>query len=414
MAETQFLQQLQQFQRRYYQTVAVRLLSESLTILCGILAAVMALSRLQPIPVIWWWTPAIAVPGWIIIGWRRSARPLFAVACDIDVAYQLKERVATAFELIQRKHTDELISWQIKDAQDALAHVSISRVYTFRWWRWSWPLLPVVAMLGILSVVPLQYDPPVPLTAEHRAILEELAHLPTTESLRSEMDKTLDKIRRATTVDEAQQSLAKLRGTTENIGQAMTSKLVAQIDSLAISEDIQQRLLAMVEHAGQLPEEQMRALLQGIQELLPEEIAEQLISDLQSLDTEKRASNAIIAGIRQLQRELVDKAQFALNQDGSASGDTGSLNPTSETSEKVFAPGQALVLTNEADVDGSVTTPGSGQPNSEHPEMSPVDAVLVSQQEFAEAILKERIPKRYQKPIEMYLREIALLPEKSP
>ena len=157
-------------------------------LLAGIL---LILNRLIPLPI----PVSLAAPLPLAVGFAAALclsllhkSNLFAVARTVDARLNLKERLSTAFEAIQRgKPDDDFVRLQIKDAGHVARAIipAASFPYTFpptlKW-------MPIALLLVASTfVIPQMYEPPPPLSAAERAAIDQAA-----EALESELNESPD------------------------------------------------------------------------------------------------------------------------------------------------------------------------------------------------------------------------------
>ena len=446
-------------------------------LLAGIL---LILNRLIPLPI----PVSLAASLPLAIGFAAALclsllrkSNLFAVARTVDTRLNLKERLSTAFEAIQRgKPDDDFVRLQFKDAGHVARAIipGASFPYTFpATLKWT-----PIALLLIASafVIPQMYELPPPLSAAERAAIDQAAG-----TLESEVDAFPDtdlarKIR--DTIDElrdknidANRSQAELSVLRDEIrakkslvesGIASFAKAVSDTDELSkhfkgrtaseIASDIEklaeqmngltpaqraelETMLktialslgdnpAMENVANQLSEfqteavspEMLRRIAQGLLQST-NEIA-QLDKLLQQIRTNRR--NIALAGI-ELDRKTLGAAGSGSgsgeDSDAAASQDTmgGSKpHPLNPPSDNSL-PGLELTAT-PSDSQAFTQVYVDEDPTGEgEPTYMPYREVyLHAQQAYAQAIERDEIPVKYREQVKAYLEAIASLDNKDP
>ena len=405
------LVRLTRMKQRHERVLGIECLLQAIAIGFGLCTLFMFLNRWMPLRPFWLAVGLPLVFVWPVVRWARVRKSLFRIACDLDRRYQLQERLSTAVELQAHGESEGITVWQIADAQAHLDPIPVREAYPVNWWRQARFVLLSAAILCSVWFLPAPSSSARSLTQDQRtAIRDQLTPLAETASDGQDFRATLASVASATTVDAAQKTLGKLRGEAEEEVEQQISTLVEEIQALSISDTLKADLLKFAEQAGSLPQAQANARLAELKVALPEEIASQIATELQALDANRRSLEALIAGVRELQHELANQNAVALNQDGAAGTELGDLRNQTDSPLTVKDPGKTLVLDNTGVPDGnSILTQGADAPDTQSQGFLQNDGDLVIQEGVAIAIPKERIPKHYQKPIETYLRQIALI-----
>ncbi|MDE0186136.1 MAG: hypothetical protein OXP71_11915 [Candidatus Poribacteria bacterium] len=444
-------------------------------LLAGIL---LILNRLIPLPI----PVSLAAPLPLAVGFAAALclcllrkSNLFAVARTVDTRLNLKERLSTAFEAIQRgKPDDDFVPLQIKDA----AHVARAIVpaasfpYTFPpSLKWT-----PIALLLITSafVIPQMYEPPPPLSAAEIAAIDQAA-----ETLESELNAFPDtelarKIRdtigelRHSDID-ANRSQAELSALRDEIrakkslvesGITSIAKTISEADTLSkhfkgntageIASDIE-KLAAQMNGLPPGQRAELEALLKKIAQSLGDNPAmENLTNQLAELQTEavsaemlQRIAQALLQStdeiaqldelLQQIRTNRRNIALAGIELDRKASGVAGSgsgsgKDSDAEESQDTMSGSKPQPLNPPSDnslTDLELTaTPSDSQAFTQvyvdedptgqgEPTYMPYREVyLHAQQAYAQAIERDEIPVKYREQVKAYLEAIANLDNK--
>ena len=441
-------------------------------VLAGIL---LILNRLIPLP----FPVSLAAPIPLTVGFAAALclsllrkSNLFAVARTVDTRLNLKERLSTALEAVQRaKSDDNFAGLQIKDA----AHVArwivpaASFPYTFPpTLKWT----PIALLLiATAFVIPQMYEPHPPLSAAERAAIDKAA-----QTLESELDAFPDtdlarKIRdtiselRHGDIDanrsQAEWSLLRdvIRAKKSQVESGTDSivKAVSDTDELSehfkgrtaseIASDIE-KVAAQMNGLTPAQREELETLLKKIAQSLGDNPAmENLTNQLAELQTEavsdemlQRIARALLQStdeIAQLDKLLqqirTNRRKIALagieldrKSPGAASGGSGSGGDSDgEESQDTMSGSKPQPLNPSSDnslPDLELTAPPSDSqaftqvyvdedPTGEgEPTYMPYREVyLHAQQAYAQAIERDEIPVKYREQVKAYLEAIANL-----
>ena len=188
---------------------------------CGLvlLAMLFLLNRviLLPMPIsnISWIVMSIA----IIVGICLSVshrKDLQSVACIIDEKMGLRERLGTAFGLIQTEPQGEFAELQIRDAAETAASLEKAKVSPYRMPMFL-KLSPIpLLFVGLSFVIPLSYELPHPLTDLQQGVLDKAIQSldgkqVKNSTLQQQIIDTVNQLKTATDLDTAQKHLSDLK-----------------------------------------------------------------------------------------------------------------------------------------------------------------------------------------------------------
>ena len=267
------------YQQALWQTV-------TLTFFWGLmlLAILFILDRLIPLPMqmsnISWMVLCVSV----IVGVCLSAKEwkdLSSVAQVVDEKMELKERLRTAFGLIQHIPEGAFAQLQIRDAAETLISLDMQKVCPYRVPKLL-RLLPIpLLLIGLSFAIPRFYEVPEPLTASQQQALDRVIQNLEEKQVRDpELQKhirdTVDKLKAATALDTAQASLSDLNAEVRK--QKLTQDVITEATETSQhfqgmdAEHLASELKDIREQAEIPPERQ--AELQGLFEQLAENLPE--------------------------------------------------------------------------------------------------------------------------------------------
>ena len=187
------------------------------TIFCGLmlLALLCLLNRAVPLPMqissISWIIMAVAIGVGICISFRHR-KHLRLVARTVDKKMELRERLGTAFELIQTAPQTEFAQRQIQDTAEVVETLEIAKISPFRVPKLV-RLLPIpLLLIGFSFAIP----GPQPLTnhqqaALHKAIQNLDGKQVKNSTLQQHISHTINQLKGAKDLDTAQRHLSDLK-----------------------------------------------------------------------------------------------------------------------------------------------------------------------------------------------------------
>ncbi|HIE28088.1 TPA: hypothetical protein EYP66_12450 [Candidatus Poribacteria bacterium] len=396
---------------------------------------------------------------------------LYDVAYDLDARLNLKERLATALEIVDTEHTGEMERFQVNDASRIASDLNLKEIYPY-----SPPklikLIPIALLLlfGFLLMPRYYQIPPEPTVAEREAMQEAANVLENlngqgalTESMNKKLKDVITALRNKTTdVKKAQKRLTELYSeiktqrdelSAPNLPQAMAnmdkiisqSKLFPNTAPDAVANELER--LAEKLQKDKMPPEVKKELEETLKQLLtqldglstPKELAEQLRSiESQILNPEmlkriaqnlselaKRAQSTeqleqMLARIQANQQKIglaglnLERKSDGIAKSDSRAGDEYSVGEAQGTQVKINSSstnneGMTLKLTGQESSDDTFSPVyTSERPEEGGKSYTPYQEVyLNAKQAMSEALQKERIPARYRKQVLEYFEAIA-------
>ena len=390
------------------------------------------------------------------------------VAHLVDQRLNLKERLITALEAMDRKGTDDFATLQIHDTARAsqailpAAAVSYTVPSTLKWL--SIPML----LVGLSFFIPRMYEIPAPPTAsEQAAIYDAAARLEQTvrdldnAELSKKVEETVKTLRnKRTGVQPAQKKLSKLREEVERekkqLGEdeidaavetiaavSENSKLLSGTDTAEIASELQ-KLADQMDGLTETQRAELDALLRQLAERLGDNpAAKNLMDQLNEIETEGVSPDMlakIARSLLEIDQQAKDVAQLEgileeikasrkniglagiemARKTGGVAGSDGGPGEESGTGEaqgtRVEAmpteaqPTEVLQLkgaTSDSDEFSTVSTQEAPSGVAEPTYMPYREVYLNAKQAYAEAAEREEIPVRYQQRVKDYIDAIA-------
>ena len=464
---------------RMYRQVLLQKIAAAFFYGLVLLTILFILNRLIPLPMqllnISWIVIVVAV----IVGIGLSIRhrkDLLAVARAVDKKMELRERLSTAFGLIQTDPQGEFAQLQIRDAAEMLTTVDIAKVRPYRVPLFL-KLFPIpLLLIGLSFTIPRFYELPQPLTGLQQEVLDKaIQNLDGKQVKNSTLQKqiadTVHQLKAATDVDTAQGHLSELKkevrkqqseqnAITEATSGMNANQLAAELKTLTeqpeIPPELQTELMNLFERlAENLPEGPLNDSLNQIQgRAVTSETLQDIIEALERMDASTDLAQ-LAAQLTANQKELALATLETTSQEGGiansdgAPGQNAGNQEVQGTSENISksqttdtdtdtdkgqnqtdgtdsAPltgeetltgqinGQQLTLTAESSGSAqSFSEAITGEVSNDSPDYLPFsDAVLNAERAYAEAVNNNRIPLRYQAQIKAYLEAISEKNEK--
>ena len=437
-------------------------------LIAGILLIV---NRFFPLPIpigLAVFTP-IALASGIAVGLSlgRKINPS-EVAHLVDQRLNLKERLVTALEAMDRKGTDDFATLQIRDTARAsegvlpAAAVSYTVPSTLKW------LLIPMLLVGLSFFIPRMYEVPAPPTAsEHAAIHDAASRLEQAVSdldnaeLTKKVEETVKTLRnKRTGVQPAQKKLSKLREEVEAEKKRLgademdaavetitavseNSKLLSGTDTAEIASELQ-KLADQMDGLTEAQRAELDALLKQLAERLGDNpAAKNLVDQLNEIETEGVSPEMLAKLARSLleiDQQAKDMAQLEgileeikasrkniglagiemARKTGGVAGSDGGPGEESGTGKaqgtQVEAmpteaqPTEALQLrgaTSDSDEFSTASTQETPSGDEEPTYIPYREVYLNAQQAYAEAAEREEIPVRYRQRVKDYIDAIA-------
>ena len=301
-----------------------------------LLAVLFLLNRLIPLPMrifnISWGVMSVAVILGVCISVKHR-KDLPFVAQIVDEKMELKERLGTAFELIQNNPQGAFAQFQIQDAAETVTTLDIRKTSPYRVPKLL-PLLPIpLLLIGISFIIPPFYEVPQPLTESQQQsldrVIQNLEGKQTKNAmLQAQIRDTVNKLKTATDLNTAQEHLSSLNRevrkqkleqeiiaeatkTSQHFRDMDTDQLASELENISeqaeIPPEVQAELQRLFERLTEnLPESTLRNALDQIQgrEVTPETLQD-IINALQQ--------SATLTDLTQLESELMsNRKELAL------------------------------------------------------------------------------------------------------
>ncbi len=300
--------------RMYRQVLLQRITS---AFFCGLilLAILFLLNRviLLPIPIssISWIVMSVAV----IVGVGLSVsyrKDLLSVACAVDEKMGLRERLGTAFGLIQTNPEDEFAQLQIRDAAETITTLERAKVSPYRV-PMLLKLFPIpLLLIGISFAIPIFYEGSQPLTDLQQGILDKAVQnldgkQVKNSTLQQQITDTVNRLKAAKDLDTAQRHLSDLKKevrkrqseqriiteateASQNFHGMDANQLAAELKTVAeqveIPPELQAKLMGLFERLAQeLPKGRLSDSLNQVQgEAVTPETLQDIIAALQEME----------------------------------------------------------------------------------------------------------------------------------
>jgi len=267
------------------------------TFFCGLilLALLLLLNRVVPLPMqissISWIIMSVAIGVGICLSFRHR-KDLHLVARTVDKKMKLRERLSTAFELIQTAPQREFAQRQIQDTAEVVETLEIAKVSPYRVPKLM-RLFPIpLVLIGFSFTIPPFYEVPQPLTDLQQAALDKaIQNLDgkqiKSSTLQQQISDTINQLKTATDLDTAQRNLGDLKkevrkqqsaqnviteatAVTQNFRGMDANQLAAELQTFAeqaeIPPELQAELMNLFERlAENLPEGPLNDSLNQIQ-----------------------------------------------------------------------------------------------------------------------------------------------------
>jgi hypothetical protein len=386
------------------------------------------------------------------------------VARLVDQRLNLKERMGTALEVMDRRGTDDFAMLQIRDtaraSQEILPAAAVSYTFpsTLKW-------LPIpLLIVGLSFFIPRMYEVPTPPNpSEHAAIRDAASRLEGAVSgldnteLSKKVEETVKTLRnKRTGVQPAQQKLSKLREEVEaekkqlggsEIDEAVetisavikNSELLSGTDTEEIASELQ-KLADQMDGLTAAQRTELDALLRQLAEQLGDNpAAKNLVDELSEIGTEGVSPEMlakIARALLEVERQAKDMAQLEgileeikasrkniglagiemARKTGGVAGSDGGPGEESGTGE---AQGtqlgamsseeqstEALQLTgvtSDSDEFSTASTQEAPSGEEEPTYMQHREVYLNAKQAYAEAVEREEIPVRYRQRVKDYI-----------
>ncbi len=272
-------------------------------------------------------TVGFAVVLGICLGLRRRKK-LTEIATFVDDTMQLKERVNTSLEVIEKKQEGEIVDLQIHDSAEAIANSDPQKIMPYVMPPLlKWLSIPIV-ILALSFAIPRQYELPKPSTAaERNAIDMTIANLTkqaasiSDSEIREEISNTIEKLKKVTNADAAHEHIRALNSEVRkykselpdgaSIAQAtQTTHHFKDMDTTALADELN-RLAGQPELTPEL-RDQLAKLFAKLSENIPQGKLRQTLEQIQgkavSPDTLQEIADALhqVNQLELLEEQLID------------------------------------------------------------------------------------------------------------
>lgn len=363
--------------RMYRQVLLQKIAAASF---CGLvlLAMLFLLNRVILLPMQLLNISWIVVAAAVIVGIYLSVshrKDLLSVARTVDEKMGLRERLGTAFGLIQTDPQSEFAQLQIRDAAETLTTLEIAKVSPYRV-PMLLKLFPVpLLLIGLSFAIPRFYAVPEPLTGLQQGVLDKaIQNLDGKQiknsTLQKQIAETVNRLKTAKDLDTAQRHLSDLKKEVrkqQSEQQAITeatkasqnfqgmdaNQLAAELktvtEQVEIPSELQAELMRLFERLAQgLPKGALGDSLNQVQEqAVTQETLQDIIAALEEMEKS--------ADLTQLEAQLTaSQKELALATIETESAGGGIANSDG-------APGQDV---GTAEVQGSLEGTSNSDPQS--------------------------------------------------
>ena len=389
---------------RMYQQVLLQKIAAAF--FCGLvlLAMLFLLNRMILLPMqmlnISWIVVAVALIVGICLSVRHR-KDLQSVARAVDEKMGLRERLGTAFELMQTDPQGEFAQLQIRDAVETAVTLEIAEVSPYRV-PMCLKLFPIpLLLIGLSFAIPRFYEVPQPLTDLQQGVLDKAAQRldgkqVKNSTLQQQITDTVNRLKTAKDLDTAQRHLSDLKkevrkqqseqraiteatAASQNFQGMDANQLATELKTVAeqaeIPPELQAELMRLFERLAQgLPKGALGDSLNQVQgqAVTPETLQDIIAAleemekstDLTQLEAQLTASQKALA-LATIETESagggIANSDGAPGQDAGTTETQGTLEDTSNPDPQSEAQtGDAGKTENEAD-GGDTTSPLTGE-----------------------------------------------------
>ena len=329
------------------------------TFFCGLmlLALLLLLNRgvLLPIQVssMSWIIMSVAIGVGISISFKHR-KDLLLVARTVDEKMELRERLSTAFELIQTAPQSEFAQRQIQDTAETVETLEIARVSPYRVPRLM-RLFPIpLLLIGLSFAMPPFYKVPQPLTdLQQQALDKTIQNLDGKQvknsTLQQQISDTINQLKAAKDLDTVQRNLSDLKkeirkqqskqnviteatAATQNFRGMDANQLAAELQAFAEQSEIPPELQA-----------ELTNLFERLAETLPEGPLNDSLNQIQGKSVTPETLQDIIDALEMMEAstDLAQlEAQLTANQKALALATIEIETPGGGVANSDGAPGQ--------------------------------------------------------------------------
>ena len=390
---------LHDIRSRIYRQALLRKIAAAFFYGLVLLAMLFLLNRVILLPMqlssISWIVIAVAVIVAVCLSIRHR-KNLLSVARAVDEKMELRERLGTAFGLIQTDPQGEFAQLQIRDAAETLTTLDIAKVSPYRVPKLL-KLFPIpLLLIGCSFAIPIFYEVPPPLTDLQQEVLDKaIQNLDGKQVKNSTLQKQIadavNQLKTAKDLDTAQRHLSDLKKdvrkqqseqnaiteateATQNFRGMDASQLAAELRVLAeqpeIPPELQAELMRLFERlAENLPEGQRNDSLNQIQgKTVTPETLQDIIAALEKMEKSTDLAQ-LEAQLTASQKELAlaaietESAGGGIaNSDGTPGQDAGTSEVQGTLEGTSNADPQSESQTADPDKTGNETGSGTSTP----------------------------------------------------
>ena len=344
---------LNDIRRRMYQQVLLQKIATTFFYGLVLLAMLFILNRVIPLPMqlpgISWIVVAVAV----IVGIGLSVshrKDLLSVARAVDEKMELRERLSTAFGLIQTDSQNEFAELQIRDAAETLTTLELAKVHPYRV-PMLLKLFPLpLLLIGCSFAIPFYYEVSQPLTDLQQGVIDKAVQnldgkQVKNSTLQKQIADTVNQLKTAEDLDTAQRRLSDLKkdvrkqqsaqnaiteatAATQNFRGMDASQLASELKTLTeqteIPPELQAELMDLFQRlAENLPEGPLNDSLNQIQgKSVTPETLQDIINALEMMDTSTDLAQ-LEAQLTANQKELALATLETASQEGGIANSDG-------------------------------------------------------------------------------------------
>ena len=344
---------LNDIRRRMYQQVLLQKIATTFFYGLVLLAMLFMLNRVIPLPMqlpsISWIVIAVAV----IVGIGLSVshrKDLLSVARVVDEKMELRERLSTAFGLIQTDSQSEFSELQIRDAVETLTTLELAKVHPYRV-PMLLKLFPIpLLLIGCSFAIPFYYEVSQPLTDLQQGVIDKAVQnldgkQVKNSTLQKQIADTINQLKTAKDLDTAQRHLSDLKkdvrkqqsvqnaiteatAATQNFRGMDVSQLASELKTLTeqteIPPELQAELMNLFQRlAENLPEGPLNDSLNQIQgKSVTPETLQDIINALETMDTSTDLAQ-LEAQLTANQKELALATLETVSQEGGIANSDG-------------------------------------------------------------------------------------------
>ncbi len=297
----------------------------TMTFFCGLILLVILsiINRLIPLPMqmsnISWMVLCVSVIVGVCLSIKQWKQLSF-VAQVVDAKMELRERLGTAFGLIQHIPEDEFAQLQIRDAAETLTSWGMQKVCPYRVPKLLRVFPILFLLIGLSFTIPLFYEVPHPLSELQRQALDQVIqnleekHVRNPE-LQQQIHDTVDKLKTSTDIDTAQVYLSNLNAEVRK--QKLTQDVITEATETSQhfqGMDAEQLASALKDRTEQseIPLElqaELRGLFEQLAENLPEGELRNSLNQTQSKTVTPETLQEIINALQETETPM-DLAQL--------------------------------------------------------------------------------------------------------